>query len=170
MPGSPGGEFVPLEPIPLTPRTPREDRGVLPAQRHQVRAGTVLVAYGCGVDNATPDVSIRRPIPSLQATLSPHRENEADDAAAAALSTPARLTPGPVREWVFRDDEISTDTRSSTTEFQESSQEEEGEGGRPFLPHSAKALHAAPTELRTGRPAPYSDKGMHMRQSMLCIA
>ena len=83
------------------------------------------------------------------------------------MSTPARRTPGPVREWVFRDDEVSTDTRSSTTELQESSQEEEVEVGR-LLPLSAKAKQALPKGLDIARAAPNSDKGA--LYSRLCIA
>ena len=63
-----------------------------------------------------------------------------------------------MREWVFRDDEVSTDTRSSTTELHESSQEEEGDVGRSLLPQSAKA-HFVPKGLDIGRAAPNSDKG-----------
>lgn len=55
--------------------------------------------------------------------LSPQNENDITTSA-------TRLTPGPVREWVFRDDEVSADTRSSTTEPVESSQDEDAELGK----------------------------------------
>ena len=54
--------------------------------------------------------------------LSPQNEND-------ITTSPTRLTPGPVREWIFRDDEVSADTRSSTTEIVESSQDEDAEFG-----------------------------------------
>ena len=95
--------------------------------------------------------------------LSPHREQDLADAIPASAT---RLTPGPVREWVFRDDEVSTDTRSSTTEadaVQEStsSQDEDGEAAKSgrltlninlanVLPFSNTVSHATSSEQKPG--------------------
>jgi hypothetical protein len=71
-----------------------------------------------------------------QRRLSPHFEQAAES---DMLSPGTRLTPGPMREWIFRDDEVSTDTRSSTTEQTSeafsgmNSQDEESEGNRVAL-------------------------------------
>jgi hypothetical protein len=71
-----------------------------------------------------------------QRRLSPHFEQAAES---VILSPGTRLTPGPMREWIFRDDEVSTDTRSSTTEQTSeafsgmNSQDEESEGNRVAL-------------------------------------
>ena len=131
MPDSPGGEFVPLE-SPLTPRTPRDAPEGTP--------------YG-------------GPKAHRVSALSPHNENVSDEDGIPGSAM--RLTPGPAREWVFRDDEISTDTRSTTTEMASevvegmSSQDEEGD----FI-GSKSAVHP---RLNLINVLPHADKGALLR-------
>jgi len=84
-----------------------------------------------------------------QRRLSPHFEQAAEG---DMLSPGPRLTPGPMREWIFRDDEVSTDTRSSTTEQTTSeaisgmnSQDEESEGNRVALCPRLNLANAMPS-------------------------
>jgi hypothetical protein len=130
---------------PLTPRTPREEAG---------RAAKSPPPGAVG-----------------QRRLSPHFEL----AAGADAQSPTRLTPGPAREWIFRDDEVSTDTRSSTTELASevlesvSSQDDEGEGhagggARAALRPRLKAANAAPAGAQ-GASAQVSPRGKSPRVS-----
>ena len=79
---------------------------------------------------------------------SPQNENDITTSA-------TRLTPGPVREWVFRDDEVSADTRSSTTEPVESSQDEDAElgkgGGMPNFKLSLNGIEVCRAFSRLSR-------------------
>jgi len=93
--------------------------------------------------------------PRARLALSPHLEHE------EALPSSASRTPGPVREWVFRDDEVSTDTRSSSTEVASeahesaSSQEEESDRGK-----SSSLARVSSTRLNLASVEQYSEKGV----------
>jgi hypothetical protein len=117
MTNSPGNELPPLEP-PVTPRTPRLDTEYTPRGGSRARRFSL-------------------------SPLSDERSLHAD----TSPSESKFVTPGPVREWIFRSDEVSTDSRSSTTDFasefaSEVSQDSEaGDGWRPSLQHLPPRLN-----------------------------